>query len=340
MRYWVLLTIIFFTGHAYGQIPNIPIETYKYDTTHIINYGNLMAIRLVSPRRTYSFRLKNRLTKDILAYRPNLQSAFGIGFTYRWLAFDIIFNPKWNRQKTDKFGETKEFNIRSTLYLKRDMLDIIFRTYKGLFISNPEDYLNPWDGTYPYRPDIRSTNFIITYSIPSNYKEYSPKTTFQLDGRMKKSAGSVMYLSTLHMSLLKADSSLLPIEYENALNPQAQITRISSVLFKQSVGYAYTFIHKNFYFTLSAFPGLALTLGTVEYSGGKYNPNILNFSFDSRNGFGYNSRRWYAGVFYIYNYQNMKLTEELAFNTNLGELRFFIGYRIQAPYLINSVIRK
>lgn len=340
MRYIILTGILFSFANLYSQkIPELPIETYEYDTNYINNYGNLLAVRLVSPRRTYDFRLKNRDTQDILVYRPNLQSAFGIGFTYKWLAFDIVFNPKWNRSKTEEKGETKEFNIKGTLYLKRHMLDVMFRTYKGMYIANPKAYLDPWDGTYPYRSDLNNSNFFIAYTIPFNYKKFSPKTSFQLDGRMKKSAGSLVSTSMLHLSFIRADSSILPVEYEYAFSPQADITEMNTAHLSQLFGYAYTFIYKKFYLTLSAMPGVSFTLASVQSDAGKYNPNYINFSFNSKSGLGYNSRRWYAGLYMIYNYQSMKLTDDLAFNVNLGEIRVFVGYRFKAPYIVHSILK-
>jgi hypothetical protein len=340
MRYCVIIGAFFFSSQAYGQIPSMPIETYEYDTNYIANFSNLMSVRLVSPRRIYDFRLKNRNAKDILQYRPNLQSAFGLGFTYRWLAFDIVFNPKWNNNKTEKYGETSEFNVKGTLYLKKNMLDVMFRSYKGFHISNPKDYLDPWDGTYPYRPDMGIVNFNISYTVASNYDRYSPKTTFQLDGRMKKSAGSALFTSSFNITSMKADSSIMPQEYEQSFSSQAQISRLGVALLQQSAGYAYTFIYRQYYLTLSAMPGLSFAFGTVYSEVEKYNPTSLNLMFESKNGIGYNSRRWYAGLYFIYKYQNIKITDDLAFNSNLGEWRLFIGYRIHAPYIVNSMIPK
>ena len=340
MRFLFIIGLLTLASHVYGQIPDLPIETYEYDSNYIVNYSNLLAIRLVSPRRIYDFRLKNRDTDDILSYRPNLQSAFGLGFTYRWLALDIVFNPKWNRLKTEEFGQTSEFNIKGTLYLKKHMLDAMFRSYRGLHISNPQDYLSPWDGTYPYRPDMHLVSFNVSYTVPSNYKKYSPKTTFQLDGRMKKSAGSILYTSSFNLTTLNADSSLMPLEYEQSFNPQAQITKMSIGLLQQSIGYAYTFIHRKFYLTMSAMPGVSFAFGTVQSDAGKYNPGSLNLMIETKNGIGYNARRWYAGIYFIYKYQNIKLTDELAFNSNFGEWRLFIGYRIHAPYIVSSIIPK
>lgn len=322
-----------------AQFVDIPIPKYEYDTNYIVNYEGLMAIRLVSPRRMYNFRLKNSLTGDKITYRPNLQTAFGIGVTYKWLALDMTFNPKLNRSKTDKYGHTNEFNLKGTIYLKRHLLDVLFRRYKGLYIANPDKIVDPWDGTYPQRPDLISSNMSFSYTIPLNYREYAPKTTFLLDGRMKKSAGSVMLTSFLHFASVKADSSIVPIDTLPSFGPNSQINKMNLVLLQQTVGYAYTFVHQRFYLTLSLLPGLSFITGKVTTETGAYNPASINFMLESKNGIGYNSRKWYVGLYYIYKYQNVKLQDDLAYNSNLGEIRFFIGYRLHAPFMIDSVIR-
>ena len=323
---------------AAGQIPDMPIPKFEYDTNYVINYDNLLALRLVSPRRVYDFRMRNTDTKNVLSYRPNLQSAFGIGLSYRWLAFDATFNPKWNKSKTEKFGETREFNLKAMLYLKRDIVELFYRRYKGLHISNPEDYLEPWDGTYPYRPDIVNQNLSLMYSIPFNGRKYSLRTTFLLDGRQKKSSGSFMYTGGLNIQSMRADSSVVPVEYHNIYDERARINRYGVVLIQNSVGYSYTFILRKFYLTLSAMPGINYAFGMVYSDGGNYDVSSFNFFTYSRSGLGYNARRWYAGLYFIYQIQSAQLNDNLDLNNNMGELRFFIGYRIHAPYVLKSII--
>ena len=334
----LLLVVGIPMGHA--QIPDIPIPKYEYDTTYVVNFDNLLALRFVSPRRVYDFRLKNTDTNNFLGYRPNLQSAFGLGLTYRWLAFDVVFNPRWNKQKTEKLGVTKEFNVKASLYLKRDLIDLVYRRYQGLHISNPEDFLDPWDGIYPYRADIINQNLSVTYTVPFNYKKYALRTSFLVDGRLKKSAGSVVYSAAFHIVSMKADSSIVPVELANNYDEYAQISSYGFFLLQNTFGYAYTFIYRKFYLTLSATPGLSLNLGSVQSDAGKYSPVSATFMIGSRNGIGYNSRKWYAGFYVNYKYQSIRLQENLNLNSNLGEIRFFIGYRIHAPYVVNSIIRE
>lgn len=338
MRSRLLVIFIFLSCQIYGQGNKLPIKTYHYDTSYIDYFGNRLAVRLVSPRRIYDFRLKNRITERNITYRPNLQAAFGLGFSYSWISFDIVFNPKLNLRKTEEKGETKEFNIKGTLYLEKNMVDLIVRRYRGMHIANPDDLSENWDGTYPYRPDMTSGYYVISYTIPSNHTKYAPKTTFQMDGRMKKSAGSLMYLSSLQLWTMHADSSIVPPVYEKEVPSDARIIKSSMIMLQQSVGFAHTFVHKRFYLSLSAMPGISLAFGKVNDSTGSYNPLSLNFLFDSKSGIGYNSRKWFTGIYFIYRNQNMKLSDDLAYNSNLGELKLMIGYRFHAPYMVRSIV--
>lgn len=339
---FILLALILnlSTGKVFAQIPDIPLPKYEYDTNYVVKYDNLLALRLVSPRRVYDFRLKNTESGEHLGYSPNLQTAIGFGMTYRWLAFDVTMNPKWNRKKTEERGDTREFNVKGMLYLKRNILELFYRRYKGMHINNPDDYLDPWDGLYPYRSDMINQNLSLEYTIPFNSKKYSLRTTFQVDGRLKKSAGTFMYTSGLNIQAMKADSSIVPVEYEYNFDDYGRISSYGFLMLQQSLGYAYTFVYRKFYLTLSALPGLSLALGNVDSEAGKYSANSLNFMFLSRNGLGYNTRRWYAGLYLIYKYQSTELRDNLTLNNNLGEIRFFVGYRIHAPYLVSSVVQE
>lgn len=334
----VFIALFMLAASSRAQIPDIPLPKFHYDTNYVVSYDNLLALRLVSPRRVYDFRLKNTDTDQYLGYSPNLQTAFGIGMSYRWLAFDVTFNPKWNKSKTEERGETKEFNIKGTIYLKRDIVEFFYRRYKGLHVSNPDDYLDPWDGQYPYRSDMINQNLSLEYSIPFNSDKYSLRTTFLLDGRLKQSSGTFMSTSGLNIQTMKADSSIVPQEYDYNFDDYGRISRYGFVMLQQSFGYTYTFIYRKFYLTISALPGISFAIGNVQSEAGRYWANSLNFMFLSRNGIGYNSRRWYVGMYAIYKYQSIEFQENLRLNNNLGEIRLAIGFRIHAPYLVNSVV--
>lgn len=340
----VSLFFIFFmllvAGRGKAQvIPKLPIKTYAYDTNYVVNYDKLLAVRLVLPRRFYSIVLEPAAGKK-LKYRPNIQTAVGLGFTYRWLAVDFVVSPNWNPQRDEKYGETKEFNMRGRLYLKHDITFFDIRNYRGLYISNPQDFENPWDGAYPQRPDVRTTYVSLGYTYIQNAEQFSWRSVFQMDGLMRKSAGSLMYSAALQLNFTSADSSLVPANYLGDFPPEADFTKLNTATLRLNATYAHIFLYRKFFLALSAGPGLALNVGNMYGATGRQNPKVVNFLFDTQNSIGYNSRRWYAGLTFSYTNQPIGLTDNLKLRYRLGEFRLYVGYRIHAPYVVYSVIKK
>lgn len=190
---------------------------------------------------------------------------------------------------------------------------------------------------YPQRSDIQTIGWGFDYTIPFNWEKYTPKVTFVLDGKLKKSAGSFMAISSVYFYHLKADSSIV----DNTLKPEAQIHEINLALLGQLFGYSYTFVYKDFYATGGLFPGVTFPIGTVFSEEGGASPTFTaNFKVMVRGGIGYNIKKWYAGMYLILDNNQTKLPANLILGNTLGEFRIFVGYRIKAPKLVDDVLDK
>lgn len=337
----VLITAVISYQYAYAQIPKLPrIPKFYYDTAYIINYNDHLAVRLVSPHRLYNFSIKNKANNAKYTYRPNLHTGMGVGFTYKWLAIDMTISPDFTSRNNDRYGKTKEFNFAASFYLERNIIDFQFRQYKGFYVSDPQKYLPGWENGMPHptRPDVTSVALNLSYSIPLNWKRYSLRTTFLLDGMLKKSSGSVVIIPDFYYYHAHADSSMLPIDYEASFTDEAKITNMNFFLFSMAAGYAYTFVVRKFYFTLSAFPAISFNAGNVTSEGGDYGPFPVSFKFISKEGIGYNSPRWYAGFYFVYDINNIQFSNDLAFTNNVGGWRIFVGYRIKPPKALKKLV--
>lgn len=334
----VLLIFLLFSAYVHGQ--KIRIPKFHYDTAYIVDYDQSLAIRLVSPQRFFSVAIRNNETGDKYTYRPNLRFGFGVGFSYRWLAMDVTFSPKGTGRDNDKFGETSQFNLNASAYLARNAIAMKIRHYEGAYITNPQDYLPNWENSQPrpQRPDFKTTTLSFKYVIPFNWKKYSLRTTMLLDGSLKKSSGSVMTFSNFYYLNVKADSTLLPSEYAGSFPDEASIRKMNIFMLSQSIGYSYTFVVKRFYFTISAYPSISFNLGDIESEAGTYGPNFVSFKLISVNGIGFNSRRWYSGLYFVFDNNFVSLPHDLRLTNNVGEWRIFVGYRIKAPKVLEKYI--
>ena len=316
------------------------LPEFHYDTAYFTNFDNNLAVRLVSPHRLFSFNIKNTDNGEKYSYRPNLHFGMGVGFTYKWLAIDITFSPDFTSRNNEKYGKTKEFNLEASFYLRNNIISFMFRRYQGMYESNPEDYIDGWEKgmNHPQRPDLNSIAVDINYSIPLNPTKYSMRSTFLLDGRLKKSSGSFIGIPSMYYYHAQADSSMLPIGFEDKFPDEANITAMNFLLLGGAFGYAYTFVIRDFYFTLSALPAFSINMGKVKSDAGDYGVKPLSFKFSSKNGFGYNSRRWYTGIYFVYDFNNVRLENNLNFANNLGGWRIFVGYRIKAPKVLKKYV--
>ena len=334
-----LASIPFFVnGQSKGfSVPKI--ETYEYDTNYIENYNSQLALRFVLPKRFDQFTLKNTLSNKKYVYKANEHYGIGIGITYKWLAVDLSLNPDFTQRNTEKFGETKEFNLKGSAYLKRHVIDTYLRWYKGYYVSNAEDVISDWEpGTpYPLRPDLSTLSWGFNYTIPFNWKRYSPRVIFVLDGELKKSAGSFMAVSSIYFYHSRADSSIV----DNSFSPEAQINSFNVLMLGQLFGYSYTFVYKKFYASASILPGITYAIGSIYSEAGSYNPRFTaNFKMMIRAGIGYNSDRWYTGIYLIADNNQIALPNDLALSNSIGEFRVFVGYRIKAPKVMDDVMNK
>ncbi len=327
---------------AYGQSGKISlpeIETYEYDTNYIESFNSKLALRFVIPKRVEQFSIRDTKTGQKYVYNANEHYGIGVGFTYKMLAVDMTLNPDFTQRDEAIFGATNEFNLKGSVYLKRTLIDGYLRYYKGYFVSNPRDNLPNWQPgmPYPQRADIQTIGWGFNYTIPFNWEKYTPKVTFVLDGKMKKSAGSFMAISSLYFYHLKADSSIV----DDSFKPEAQIYKANIALLGQLFGYSYTLVYKDFYASMGLYPGVTFPLGKVYSEAGEENPTFTaNFKLMARGGIGYNVEKWYAGVYFILDNNHTALPADLILGNTLAEFRMFVAYRITAPKVVDKVMDK
>lgn len=338
LLFFLIVLPVFVSAQNSGiSMPHV--ETYVYDSNYIESFNSKLALRFVVPKRVEQFSIRDATSGQKYRYSANEHIGIGIGFTYKWLAVDMTINPGFTQRDTEIYGDTKEFNLKGSAYLKRTLIDGYIRRYQGYYVSNPEDHLPNWQPgmPYPQRGDISTIGWGFNYTIPLNWDRYSPKVTFVLDGRLKKSAGSFMAISSLYFYHLTADSSIV----DNTLVPEAQIHKMNLAQIGQLFGYSYTLVYKDFYATAGLFPGITFPIGTVFSEEGGASPTLTaNFKIMARGGIGYNIEKWYAGAYLILDNNQTKLPANLILGNTLAEFRFFVGYRIPAPKLVDKVMDK
>jgi len=310
-----------------GDVDTNYIESYIYDLTTRI-YQSVKYTRY----RIYDGNLKKSLIFD-----PNRRLIVGVGFTHGPLSINIGVPAPWinSNRDEDTYGTTDYLDLQSHIYLRKFTIDFYLQTFKGYYISNPDQFIEGWQegDNYPLRPDMHLKSFALSIQYFKNGSRYSYKAIFNQNEWQKKSAGSLILAGGFNYVVTNADSALIPdnLIYDDFFqNQNFNRSQIFSV--GPSIGYAHTFvIFKHIFFAASWHGGITAGYTNLTYDTGNEKGKTgftWNFHSNLRLGTGYNGRKWYFGFSYLNHAVRNKAPVEkgwLQFDT--GNFRFYIVRR-------------
>lgn len=270
---------------------------------------------------------------------PNLKSISRLALNYKFItigaAFTLKFLP-WNNNDSIR-GKSKAHGFTFGTNFSNWMLDFAWHKTKGFYLANTKHYRPSWeDGdAYIQFPDLVLNDFqgITAYKFNENYSINAAATQSE---RQLKSAGTFI-IPFIYRYFTVTDNT-------PRKTPADPRQRSSNFEFTLAAGYYYTFVLKrSFYITLGATPGGGIMFSriTTETETTKQVTRQTNpiFRLDARFGIGYNSERFFIGVYNHGFVTTYKQNRSVAV-TDLSRLAYqvFLGYRINAPKFLKKEI--
>jgi hypothetical protein len=306
-----------------------------YDTNYYHSYTDKLTTRLYSSVKYTNFSIQDQSLKKAVNYNVNNKVMLGLGANYSVFGLNIAFNLPFNEKDFDQYGETEYVDLQSHLYLRKYVVDFYLQRYKGFYINNPMEILQNWivADSFPKRPDIRIVDAGLAVQYILNSKKFSYRAAYIQNEWQKKSAGSFILGASIFYVMVKGDSSLIPKNIEPPdFADGSKYDKSTQFSLGANAGYTHTFVAwKKFFLVigLSAGPAIGNTsvhqtnMNQVTKSG-----ITLNFNALGRGSLGYNSHKFYMGVFYLNQIIGNKLPQEEVWNfVNTGNFRFNLVYR-------------
>lgn len=300
----------------------------EHDTTYISNFGNELALKVVTMNKYNFFSLIDSKNKSRIRYRPARDLYLGLGFAYKWIAADFTLGLGLYKKK--EYEEQRAFDFQGRIFSSKHYFAATLQYYRGYKMSSLQGSSAVIPDSNQVRMDIRNVNMEMQYLYALNYTKFSLKGPFVFNEIQRKSAGSPIFGGSYSYYSLYADSSVIPPNAKIDFIPEANLTNLSFMRLGINFGYMYTLVIKeHFFVTASLIPGIHF------YSGDYSTPNIkqidpaLNLSLISMNSLGYNGRRFFGGFNFSYNGAFMKVQQNLFTEIGYGKLSAFVGYRFK-----------
>jgi hypothetical protein len=298
----------------------------NHDTNYISNYGDEVAVKLVSVNKYNYFRIRDRINNTQLRYRPVHDISLGMGVSYKWFALDITFSL--GLRNNSDFENTKSFDFQGRMFSSKQFVSTTIQYYQGYKLSSVSGTDVNINEESTRREDIRTINFGLQYMYSFNYTKFSLKAPFVFNEVQRKSAGSTIIGASFSMFVMDADSSIVPPEISTYFEPNIHLLDLNVLSVALSFGYMYSFVYReHFFLTLSLIPGINFNSGDyLTENRNTISPNF-NLKLNSMNAIGYNGRKFFTGFNFLADGFFSRIDKKLTAEIGHGKSSFFVGYR-------------
>ncbi len=335
------LTVFFSFAQKYKAKRDSIYLFNRIDTNYIKSYKDQLNARLVAVVRSNTFSITNKLTQQKLEYGINTNLNMGVGFSFKSIGFEILYNPPGLAINTDddKFGKSKQFGISSSANGRKFIYDAYYRYNQGFHTTG--FYKVPNDTTYDYyrRSDIQNYSAGLSVNYIFNNKKFSIAAPYNLTQKQNKMAGSFLLGTYAFYYGITADSLIYPDTLYKNFKPDVQFANATSLTYGVSVGYTYTFVFfKNWFFNLYILPGISLQqfYAVNTFDKKTYGRNNASVSFQSRFSLGFNKPRYFIGISWVGNNFAISDDPNSSVNFKYGTFRFYYGHRFDLRKLLKK----
>ncbi|HCT30582.1 MAG TPA: hypothetical protein DIW31_07570 [Bacteroidales bacterium] len=269
---------------------------------------------------------------DNMLFKPNPQSLLGFGFSYSWISLGISFTLPSTEEEEKKYGKTQKFDFEAHYTLRRIMIDLTLKSYKGFYLSNPRDYLNSWSRKepYPQAPNLQTGSIAASFAYIFKPERYSPNAAYTFSKAMRRSGGSWMIGGFISINAVASDTSIVPSVIKQYVDSKLDLNGVVFSNIGVSFGYSHLFtIYRKNFIAFTLYPGISLQ-GVTQYSsldGSKKEFSTLAMRNIVRVSIGRNGDKFYWGLNSYVESSTVKRNDSQIF-LNSGHVELFLGYRL------------
>lgn len=323
--YIAILSVVFVSSLK-GQ------DSIRTREHYVQTLDHLMALEL-NVNTSYE-RFLVDATDFTLNIHPNAKTQTGIRMNYRFLSLEFTVAPNFIPGNDDekKKGETKTFQLGTSLVFDHWVSALYYQKIKGYYIKNSSD-LGVWEAGDPYfqLPDLEYSGIQFSLGYSTN-ERFSFASLFSQTERQLLSAGS--FIPNLELRYYTIDTTTEEIGTQKSKN-----TEITA-----GPGYAYTYVFNSSYFvslvgkTGVGYQHIRLQTRTEPSDIFSTQENFL-FRWEGAIGLGFNGERFYTGIYGVLNGAEYQQENTTVRNTQTSVYyRAFIGYRFNAPKLVKKAV--
>lgn len=275
------------------------------DTDYVKLFPHTFTTRIYLGEKVSVFSLHDGVTDKDIHYRPNAVLSLGLGVTVRGIGLNFSTKLPFHDKKEDQYGATKRLDVQAHRYRRKLGIDLYLQRYQGFHLNETEN-VTQIDGptTYPYMPNLHQLRFGATVLHIFNGNHYSMRAAVNQQEWQVRSAGSFLLGGSLYTQFIHNEGAeILPpyYRYPEVLGGGG-LHEIQNYSLCANAGYGYNFVFPDTHWFLGAAAdiGAGPAYSRIKDAADLWEGNFgLNLTSNVRLQIGYNSRKWFAGLYGI-----------------------------------------
>lgn len=317
------------------------------DTNFIMTYPRLLSIGIYTASPLMQIvvdPVNNSYDSYKSDFKGNFSDLVGFAFAYRSIYIHYAFKTPFGPSEDSRKGRSASTGITLRIRKPRITLAAEYRRYEGYYDSNAYTYL-PEDSARSYyiRSDMNYKNIGINgiYNFSWRKYSYNAPLTF-MDRQLKSRIGFLIKGGANYTTIYSSESTILSNAQADKFDSFDGMRSIHALLFKVGPGVGVNIVlWKRFYFSMNYF----IMGNFIEY---QYNTkdkgnsiwySNTNIYTETATGFGYNSKRLYAGISFNGDINIMRI-KGASIKTNFANVAITLGYRFNSPRFLERGWKK
>jgi hypothetical protein len=308
----------------------------KLDTNYVRSFPGRMTLRTYLGEKFSTYTLIDQASGRRLTFHPNNILGLGLGATILGIGLNFSARLPLHDPKIDRYGKTSRYDLQVHRYGKTLMLDFYFQRYRGFHLADKNEVTaitNPHE--YPYFSNMEGRSIGFSALHVFNGERYSLRALVNQQEWQIRSAGSALLGGSIFTHRFSDDdSSVIPryyayTDFMGGNRPMA----VNYYGLTVNGGYGYTWVlPPGGHFFLAAATDVGMGGGqssVTDTQDTRLTKIGLCLTANARVGGGYNSAKWFAGIYGIYHGDLYSLPyAESRMLRNQGIIRFVVARRI------------
>ena len=287
--------------------PAAAIAAKQPDSNFVRAFPGRVTVRTYLGEKFSTYSLLDRATDRRLTFHPNAILGLGVGVTILGIGLNFSARLPLHDAKIDRYGKTSRYDIQVHRYSRKLMLDAYFQRYRGFHLADKSEVTTiTGPEEYPYFPNLEGRSIGLSALHVFNGERYSLRALVnQQEWQIKSSGSALLGGSIFTHRFAEEDSSIIPRNYRYTdFMGGNRPTNINHYGITINGGYGYTLIldkEGHFFLAGAGDIGVGGAQSSVRDTLDTRLTKIgICVTANARIGGGYNSEKWFAGIYGIY----------------------------------------